>query len=260
MAGPPIPSGVAGLPPRGWSPPPASPVALPGLSTRLAQPRHRGRAGLPTWPVRLPHRAQSASTRLTAPLTYPGTPPWRPAVLVTDAAVLTLQPRHDAPLGQWLCRRMMLVLPSARFPEICSPRTTPGDLASPDTFTGETQSRGLTPTVETPPRRGRITRRPTARWPATPSRTTQKLTAPSPTVPSRTTRKPTARVRMLRLGIALTILTCRNFLSTATCGMQAAHRWRRLCRCSRSVRTPPQLSCGGSWPTLACPRWCRLPR
>lgn len=39
---------------------------------------------------------------LTAPLTYPGTPPWRPAVLVTDAEVLALQPRHDAPLGQWL--------------------------------------------------------------------------------------------------------------------------------------------------------------
>jgi hypothetical protein len=39
---------------------------------------------------------------LTAPLTYPGTPPWRPAVLVTDAAVLALQPRDDAPLGEWL--------------------------------------------------------------------------------------------------------------------------------------------------------------
>jgi hypothetical protein len=39
---------------------------------------------------------------ITAPLTYPGTPPWRPAVLVTDAAVLALQPRDDAPLGEWL--------------------------------------------------------------------------------------------------------------------------------------------------------------
>jgi hypothetical protein len=39
---------------------------------------------------------------LTAPLTYPGTPPWRPAVLVTDTAVLALQPRDNAPLGEWL--------------------------------------------------------------------------------------------------------------------------------------------------------------
>jgi hypothetical protein len=39
---------------------------------------------------------------LTAPLTYPGTPPWRPAVLVTEAAVLALQPRNNAPIGQWL--------------------------------------------------------------------------------------------------------------------------------------------------------------
>jgi len=39
---------------------------------------------------------------LAAPLTYPGTPPWQPAVLVTDGAVLILQPRDDAPLGEWL--------------------------------------------------------------------------------------------------------------------------------------------------------------
>jgi hypothetical protein len=82
---------------------------------------------------------------LTAPLTYPGTPPWRPAVLVTDVAVLALQPRHDAPLGQWL-------LPTdgdgAYLDQISWDRlpqgTTPGDLASPDPFTGETQSRSLT--------------------------------------------------------------------------------------------------------------------
>lgn len=38
---------------------------------------------------------------LTAPLTYPGLPPWRPAVLVTDTEVLSLQPRRDRPLGRW---------------------------------------------------------------------------------------------------------------------------------------------------------------
>lgn len=39
---------------------------------------------------------------LTAPLTYPGTPPWRPAVLVTDDVLFVLQPQDDAPLGEWL--------------------------------------------------------------------------------------------------------------------------------------------------------------
>jgi hypothetical protein len=39
---------------------------------------------------------------LTAPLIYPGAPPWRPAVLVTDTEVLTLQPVRDAPLGEWM--------------------------------------------------------------------------------------------------------------------------------------------------------------
>jgi hypothetical protein len=39
---------------------------------------------------------------VSAPLTYPGTPPWRPAVLVTDTAILALQPQADAPLGEWL--------------------------------------------------------------------------------------------------------------------------------------------------------------
>jgi hypothetical protein len=41
---------------------------------------------------------------LTAPLTYPGVPPWRPAVLVTDQEVLSLQPLRDAPLGEWIVR------------------------------------------------------------------------------------------------------------------------------------------------------------
>ena len=41
---------------------------------------------------------------LTAPLTYPGLPPWQPAVLVTDTEVLTLQPVRDSPLGQWIVR------------------------------------------------------------------------------------------------------------------------------------------------------------
>jgi hypothetical protein len=39
---------------------------------------------------------------LSAPLTYPGTPPRRPAVLVTDDAVLAIEPRGDAHLGEWL--------------------------------------------------------------------------------------------------------------------------------------------------------------
>jgi hypothetical protein len=38
---------------------------------------------------------------LTAPLTYPGTPPRRPAVVVTGDAVLVLGPLADAPLGKW---------------------------------------------------------------------------------------------------------------------------------------------------------------
>ncbi|HEY0718462.1 MAG TPA: hypothetical protein VGD68_12660, partial [Streptosporangiaceae bacterium] len=38
------------------------------------------------------------------PLTYPGVPPGRPAVLVTDREVLGLQPRGDTPLGTWLVR------------------------------------------------------------------------------------------------------------------------------------------------------------
>ena len=41
---------------------------------------------------------------LTAPLTYPGVPPRRPAVLVTDAQVIGLQPLRDAPLGEWKLR------------------------------------------------------------------------------------------------------------------------------------------------------------
>lgn len=56
-----------------------------------------------------PGRAVSAPGRtgadpLTAPLTYPGVPPWRPAVLVTGAEVLGLQPLRDAPVGDWVVR------------------------------------------------------------------------------------------------------------------------------------------------------------
>jgi hypothetical protein len=82
---------------------------------------------------------------LTAPLTYPGTPPWRPAVLVTDAAVLALQPRVDAPLGQWLLQTADV---GASLGPISRGRlaqdATSGDLASPDKFTSDPQSRGLT--------------------------------------------------------------------------------------------------------------------
>jgi hypothetical protein len=41
---------------------------------------------------------------LTAPLTYPGLPPWRPAVVATDTEVLALQPESDRPLGRWIVR------------------------------------------------------------------------------------------------------------------------------------------------------------
>ena len=42
---------------------------------------------------------------LTAPLTYPGLPPRRPAVLVTDTAVLDVLPLRAAPPGDWPVRR-----------------------------------------------------------------------------------------------------------------------------------------------------------
>ena len=41
---------------------------------------------------------------MTAPLTYPGVPPWHPAVLVADTEVLPLQPAREAPPGEWLVR------------------------------------------------------------------------------------------------------------------------------------------------------------
>jgi hypothetical protein len=41
---------------------------------------------------------------LTAPLAYPGLPPWRPAVVVTATEVLALQPEDDRPLGRWIVR------------------------------------------------------------------------------------------------------------------------------------------------------------
>ena len=42
---------------------------------------------------------------LTAPLTYPGRPPWQPAVLVTGTAVLDILPLRAAPPGSWPVRR-----------------------------------------------------------------------------------------------------------------------------------------------------------
>jgi hypothetical protein len=47
-------------------------------------------------------RAAAGVDPLAAPLTYPGTPPWRPAIVVTDTAVLVLEPRGDASPGEWL--------------------------------------------------------------------------------------------------------------------------------------------------------------
>ena len=41
---------------------------------------------------------------LTAPLTYPGLPPRRPAMLVTGTGVLDIQPVRAAALGQWRVR------------------------------------------------------------------------------------------------------------------------------------------------------------
>ncbi len=199
---------------------------------------------------------------LTAPLTYPGTPPWRPAVLVTDAAVLALQPRHDAPLAQWLVQTDDVgasLGPISR--GRLHPGTTPGDLASPDTFTGETQSRGLTPgrrdAFKAKADNAEANRAMAGN--AEPHDAEADRARPDRGEPDRRA-SPTARVRVVRIRMVLTPLTCRDLPSTATCRTPAAHRWRRLYRCSRSVRTPPQLSCGGSWPTLACPYWCRLPR
>jgi hypothetical protein len=63
---------------------------------------------------------------LTAPLTYPGTPPWRPAVLVTSAAVLALQPRDDAPLGEWLLQTDVVATPLSAL----SPGPLPRDALS----------------------------------------------------------------------------------------------------------------------------------
>jgi hypothetical protein len=82
---------------------------------------------------------------LTAPVTYPGTPPWRPAVLVTDAAVLALQPRRDTPLGEWLLQAAAVgtpLRPIAQDPLLRD--ATPADVAASETLTGEIQTRALT--------------------------------------------------------------------------------------------------------------------
>jgi hypothetical protein len=82
---------------------------------------------------------------LTAPLTYPGTPPWRPAVLVTDAAVIALQPRHDAPLGEWLLQTAAVGTPLRPISQDPLLReATPADVAAPEPLTGEIQARALT--------------------------------------------------------------------------------------------------------------------
>jgi hypothetical protein len=62
---------------------------------------------------------------LTAPLMYPGLPPWRPAVLVTDTEVLPLQPLRDSPLGQWIVRET---------PGSVPPQPGPGPISGPDGF------------------------------------------------------------------------------------------------------------------------------
>lgn len=76
----------------GWAvtdaePRPELAVSVPGAPHVTGAPTPAGPAGVDP---------------LTAPLTYPGTPPRRPAVLVTDGLVLELEPRGGAPLGEWL--------------------------------------------------------------------------------------------------------------------------------------------------------------
>lgn len=70
---------------------------------REPQPSAIGSPGVTGEPESLDVEAVGVDP-LTAPLTYPGLPPWRPAVLVTDTELLTLQPLRDSPLGQWSVR------------------------------------------------------------------------------------------------------------------------------------------------------------
>jgi hypothetical protein len=76
--------------------------------------RASGAAGAPHVTGAPTRQGAAGIDPLTAPLTYPGTPPWRPAVLVTDAAVLALQPRNNAPIGQWLLQACVAVDDGAR--------------------------------------------------------------------------------------------------------------------------------------------------
>jgi hypothetical protein len=127
MTDPPTPLGAAGTPHEVGATTPPGTAGAPHVT---GAPTSQGAVGVDP---------------LTAPLTYPGTPPWRPAVLVTDAAVLALQPRHDAPLGQWLLQTDDVgAFPGPTSRGRLPQGTTPGDLNSPDTFTGETQSRSPT--------------------------------------------------------------------------------------------------------------------
>jgi hypothetical protein len=84
MTGPPASSGAAGTPHEAGATKSPGTAGAPHVT---GAPTSQGAVGVDP---------------MTAPLTYPGTPPWRPAVLITDAAVLALQPRDDAPLGEWL--------------------------------------------------------------------------------------------------------------------------------------------------------------
>jgi hypothetical protein len=127
MTGPPISPGVAGTPDE------AGPTTSPGTAGAphvTGAPTSQGAVGVDP---------------ITAPLTYPGTPPWRPAVLVTDTAVLALQSRHDAPVGEWLLQTDDAGTPLGPISQdLLPPDATPGDVASPDSLPGETQPRGLT--------------------------------------------------------------------------------------------------------------------
>jgi hypothetical protein len=62
--------------------------------------------------------AESGTDPLTAPLTYPGLPPRRAAVLVTGTAVLDVLPLRAVPPGEWPVRR--------------AGRTRRAELAGPD--------------------------------------------------------------------------------------------------------------------------------
>ena len=73
---------------------------------------------------------------VTAPLTYPGLPPWRPAVLVTDREVLTLQPERERPLGRWIV---------GAEPQAAPDFSGPGPNSGPDGFVESDPKAGSRP-------------------------------------------------------------------------------------------------------------------